>query len=325
MALTTFSYADQADLRNYFNRMGDYDTKIQLYDFSTAFNLHTAYNTGYISMLYVNGSENTKVAVTPNSNGQWRYVAGTDSVEYFNDGYTSSTINDQIIEGGRDFADYIDQQLVNASLELHNLLDARYPAPLPKVMQTANSAASGVTPEYDPIIIRMTCYLAAATLIQSKNPLDEAAAAYYDKVTNNEGTGIADKLNAGSMKFSWEVDNADKSGTIAEITRAGSMYLVESAGDWAGAAHDIVRLTCTTGGVYGTAVIKAEYYGSDKLYGTEKTGIIVTGGLMSIINGLKVRFQGNSMTSSDVWEVTLKNAGRQITNAAVDSIEMVRA
>ena len=281
---TNFKYASQSDLKNYFNNFGDFDQKTQIYPTLTSGNLHLFRDCGYVDTFFVNGEELAAAQSTSgavDSNGEWFYASATNQLEYYNSNYSSTTINEQVFETGVDFATFIDQQLVNASMELNNLLDARFQMPLPKSTQIKEGAASGLTPEYDPVIIKATCYLAAANLIRSKDPMSEEAQFYMDMITNAEGTGLVDKLNSGQIKLSFEVDNKDSQGSIREITRSGSMYLIETAGEFYGGhnGYDLLRITCTTAGVYGTAKCKVEYYGSDKLFGQEATNLVVSGGL----------------------------------------------
>ena len=336
MAITTFSYATQADLKNYFNNFGDFDQKVQIFPSSTSANLHTFQDTGYIELLFVNGDElGAEHGSEPGSNGQWRYVEAENKVEYFDSTYSSTNVSDQVFEGGLDFATFIDQQLVNASLELHSLIDARFDTPIPQVPQDAsvtNSAtesSTSVTPAYDPIIIKATCYIAAANLIRSRNPMDEQAQAYYDMVTNSQGTGIVDRLNEGKIKLSHEVTETSKKGSIREIFRTGTMYLVDVDGDFEAGhnGYDMIRITCTTLGAYGVAKCKVEYYGNDKLFGSEETGLIVTGGYdaWAGLGGLKVRFQGGAMAVSDIWEIEAISGAVSPTNSVTDNIQVHRA
>ena len=328
---TNFKYASQSDLKNYFNNFGDFDQKTQIYPTLTSGNLHLFRDCGYVDTFFVNGEELAAAQSTSgavDSNGEWFYASATNQLEYYNSNYSSTTINEQVFETGVDFATFIDQQLVNASMELNNLLDARFQMPLPKSTQIKEGAASGLTPEYDPVIIKATCYLAAANLIRSKDPMSEEAQFYMDMLTNAEGTGLVDKLNSGQIKLSFEVDNKDSQGSIREITRSGSMYLIETAGEFYGGhnGYDLLRITCTTAGVYGTAKCKVEYYGSDKLFGQEATNLVVSGGLddWEGLSGLQVRFQGNSMAEDDQWEIEVYNEGMEETNSVTRNISLHR-
>ena len=235
--------------------------------------------------------------------------------------------NDLIVEAGFDNDTYYNQMLVDASMELNNLLDARYPTPLPKYDQyDANTTHSASTTEYDAIIIKMTCYLAASNALRTIGETEKADY-YYDLVTNAEKTGMADRLNLGEFKLAFEVDSHDDKGKVRNISKAGTMDIVETAGEWHGEKYDVVRITCTTGGAYGTAIVKAETYGNDALFGTTTENIKVTGGLQEIVNGLYVRFQGEEMnldTKPDQWEVTVTGSDRKLTNAQTGAIDLTR-
>ena len=328
---TNFKYASQSDLKNYFNNFGDFDQKTQIYPTLTSGNLHLFRDCGYVDTFFVNGEELAAAQSTSgavDTNGEWFYASATNQLEYYNSNYSSTTINEQVFETGVDFATFIDQQLVNASMELNNLLDARFQMPLPKSTQIKEGAASGLTPEYDPVIIKCTCYIAAANLIRSKDPMSEEAQFYMDMVSNVDGTGLVDKMNGGQIKLSFEIDNKDSQGSIREVTRAGSMYLVETAGEFYGGnnGYDLLRITCTTGGAYGVAKCKVEYYGNDKLFGQEETDNIVTGTLDNWggLNGIQVRFQGSSMTADDQWEIEVYNEGMEETNSVTRNISLHR-
>ena len=328
---TTFKYATQSDLKNYFNNFGDYDQKVQIYPTLTSGNLHLFRDCGYVDTFFINGEE---IAAAQSSsgdvdtNGEWFYNSSTNQLEYYNSNYSSTTINEQVFETGVDFSTFADQQLVNASMELNNLLDARFQMPLPKSTQIKQGAASGLAPEYDPIIIKCTCYLAAANLIRSKDVMSEEGQFYMDMVTNADGTGLVDKLNAGHIKLSFEIDNKDSQGSIREITRTGSMYLVETAGEFYGGknGYDLLKIQCTTQGAYGVAKCKVEYYGSDKLFGSETTDNIVTGGIdyWSGLGGIGVRFQGAAMAENDQWEIEVYSEGMEETNSVTRNISLYR-
>ena len=329
MAVTSFKYASISDLSNYFNKMGDFDSKIQIFPTLTSGNLHLFRDCGYVDTLFINGEEQAAAQGTSgavDSNGEWFYNSATNQVEYYNSNYSSTTIHNQIFEAGKDFTDYLNQQLVNASMELNNLLDARYPTPLPKNTQISESASSGLTSEYDALIIKATCYICASNLIRSKDPMSEEADYYYNLVTNADKTGITDRLNIGEFKLSFEVDNKDSQGSIRKITQTGTMQLVETAGQYYGEAYDLIRITCTTLGAYGVAKCKVEYYGDNKLFGSESTDNIVTGGLddWAGLGGIRVRFQGAAMAEDDQWEIPVVSETRKISNASTGTIQLSR-
>ena len=325
---TDFKYASQSDLEMYYPAYSQFDTKHQIFSFKTTdtTNQYQAFNTGLITMLYFDGIEGTAVSDSPNADYEFNYSESTDSVQVF---HSSTNPNDMVVEAGIDNATYFDGMLVNASMELNNLLDRRYPTPIPKYAQydsnTAYSSSSSST-EYDAIIIKATCYICVANLLRT-NSRQEEADYYHGLVTNVDGSGMVDRLNKGEYKLSFEVDADDSKGKVRTISKSGSMDIIETGGAYKGEAFDMLRITCTTAGAYGTAKIKVEYYGSDKLYGSETTDITVTGGLQHIHSGWYCRFQGASMTLSgtaDQWEVEVYSETRKISNAESGAVQLTR-
>ena len=325
---TNLKYATQSDLQNYFNRFGDFDQKVQIYPTLTSGNLHLFRDCGYVDTLFINGEEIAAAQSTSNavdSNGEWFYASTTNQLEYYNSNYSSTTINEQVFESGVDFATFIDQQLVNASLELNNLLDARFSMPLEKSKQIdIDTASSSVSEEYDPIIIKATCYICASNLIRSKNPLDEEGQGYYDMVTNAENTGIIDLLNSGKIKLSFEVSNQSSEGSIRYRNVSGTMDIVELYGDYAGEKYDLLKVEIETSGVYGVGEFKVHYMSDSKIFGATTNAIKITGGLQEIHNGIFGRFQGASATDGDVWEIEVYDNSVETTNTTTNTIQLHR-
>ena len=222
---TDFKYATIEDLNKYFNRVSDFDSKVQIFPTLTSGSLHLFRDSGLVGTLFVNGEELAAAQSTSgdvDANGEWFYNSSTNQVEYYNSNYSSTTINEQVFEAGVDFTTFLNQSLVDASLELHNYIDARYSTPLEKQKQvdintTIHTQSNPPVYEYDPIIIKSVCYIAAANLIRAKEGASEEADYYHSLVTNPERTGIIDKLNDGIYKLSHEVDSKDKNGKIRSM------------------------------------------------------------------------------------------------------------
>ena len=325
---TNFKYASQSDLKNYFNRFGDFDQKTQIFPTLTSGNLHLFRDCGYVDTLFINGEEIAAAQSTSgavDSNGEWFYASATNQLEYYNSNYSSTTINEQVFESGVDFATYIDQQLVNASLELHNYMDARFPTPIEQSKQIdIDTASLSVAEEYDPIIIKATCYIAAANLIRSRDGLSEEADYYYGMVTNAERTGLIDKLNDGVYKLSSEIDNKDSKGKITYRNVSGTMDIVELYGDYTGEKYDLLKVEVETTGAYGTGEFKVHYYSDDKIFGSVTTAEKITGGLQQLHNGIYGRFQGASATDGDIWEIAVYSEELETTNTKTSTIELHR-
>ncbi len=254
----------------------------------------------------------------PSANGQFLYDENNDFVilKY------GSNPDDLLVESGVDNKTYYDQMLVNASMELNNILDARFATPLPKVTQIDENTAFGAK-EYDAIIIKMTCYLCVSNILRSEGNVDEADY-YYNLVTNAERAGMADRLNAGEFKLSYEVDAKDSQGRVMQKQVAGSMDLVETAGEYFGEKYDVLKIICTVAGAYGVAKVKVQYFGDNKLLGSETGDEFVTGGLQLLISGLYVRFEGSSMGLDDYWKIEVNSKYRKISNASSSSIDLTR-
>ena len=326
---TDFKYATIADLTKYFNRVNDFDSKVQIFPTLTSGSLHLFRDSGLVGTLFVNGEELAAAQSTSgdvDANGEWFYNSGTNQVEYYNSNYSSTTINEQVFEAGVDFTTFLEQALVDASLELHNYLDMRYSTPLEKQKQIdINTAINSATSEYDPIIIKSVCYIAAANLIRAKEGASEEADYYYSLVTNPERTGIIDKLNDGIYKLSHEVDAKDKNGKIVyRVDSNGSMDLVELAGEYHGEPYDRLKISFSTGGNYGTAKFTVSYLSNDQLEGATTNPEIITGGLQHIHNGLYGRFSGTSAHTSDFFIVEVYGSHRKQTNKSNATIELSR-
>ena len=325
---SNFRYASITDLTKYFNRVNDFDSKVQIYPTLTSGNLHLFRDSGYVSQLFVNGEELAAAQSTSNdvnTNGEWYYASGTNQVEYYNSNYSSTTINEQMFEAGVDFTDFLNQALTDASLELHNYLDARYSTPLEKIKQVdSDTAALSVAEEFDPIIIKSVCYKVAANLIRAKEGSSEEADYFESLVTNIEKTGLIDKLNDGIYKLSSEVDANDKKGSIRYRNVSGTMDLVELGGEYHGELYDLLKVEIEDTGAYGTGTFKVHYLSNNQLFGATTSTEKITGGLQHIYGGLYGRFQGASATDGDIWEIEVFGSHRKQTNKSNATIEMVR-
>ena len=327
---TDFKYATIADLTKYFNRVNDFDSKVQIFPSLTSGSLHLFRDSGFVSQLFVNGEELAAGQSTSgdvDANGEWFYNSDTNQVEYYNSNYSSTTINEQIFEVGVDFTSFLNQTLVDASLELHNYVDARYATPFEKQKQIDidSPAIINRVEEYDPIIIKSVCYIAAANLIRAKEGASEEADYYHALVTNPNRTGLIDKLNDGIYKLSHEVDDKDKSGKILfrSVVTAG-LDLVELTGEYIGEPYDLLKIEIDTAGAYGTATFTVKHLEDDKLEGGTTDPEIITGGLQHIYNGLMGRFQGASANADDHWYVEVYSKHRKQTNKSNATIDMVR-
>ena len=319
MATSTFKYCSQRDVKDVYPNIDEADDKVVIRNFTTTdtANQYQANNTGLITQLFIDGVEGTSVSDSPDANYEFNYSSSTDSVQLF----LTSDPNESLIEAGEDWATLIDRMIVNCSMELSSMLDARFPRPIPKAFQYAEATDGSDTPEYDYIVKRATALLVAHHLLIAKDPTSEIAEKLMFEVTNSEGSGIVDRLNEGRMKLAFEIDSTDQSGDIVEVTRAGSMYLVETIGSWIGALYDRIKIKCSVAGAYGVCKVDVYALGNNKIAGSQiLDDYLITGGLQEI-NGLYFRFEGNSMSVDDEWHVIVRNYALNNSNAGVRSIK----
>ena len=204
-------------------------------------------------------------------------------------------------------------------------MDARFSTPIEKSKQIdIDTASLSVAEEYDPIIIKATCYIAAANLIRSRDGISEEADYYYNMVTNADRTGLIDKLNDGVYKLSSEIDNKDSKGKITYRNVSGTMDIVELYGDYTGEKYDLLKVEVETTGAYGTAEFKVHYYSDDKIFGSVTSAEKITGGLQYLYGGLYGRFQGASATDGDIWEIAVYSDELETTNTKTSTIELHR-
>ena len=319
MAVTTFQYITLVEFREILPNITLSSNKVAIRNWVTTgtTNLYDAHATGTFSMLYKNGAELTLVVDTPDANGEFQYVSGVDKMRVFD---TGDNPNDVLMEGGEDWATYMDNQLEYASNELNSMLDSRFSTPIPKQFMNDNES----TPDYDFIIKKLTAWIAGVNIMRAENPLSEEA----DKLESMHEE-LLRKLNAGDMRLRVEINSSDKNGEVIELTQVGGIYLVETyCEQWGGALYDLVNIKCTTSGVFGTCKIDVKMLGGNALKGsTVLTGTIVTGGLQLIGNGLYVRFEGGAsaeMSTNDEWDVKIRRSDLDESNATAKDIPIHR-
>jgi hypothetical protein len=241
-------------------------------------------------------------------NGEWYYDSDIDAVYY----YSASNPNDMLMESGEDFATLKTRYLSNASKYLNAMLDGTLP----------REQFKGSDGSYDYIIIRTTALIAAAFLIRSSDPTNEVATAMWE-----EAMGNIDSLNGGKTKLSWQTTGDSSKGIIREVSVSGALLIVDTRGRYSG-IYDRIKVIIGTGGVIGTATYNVYAGNAENL----KTAQVVTnktinGQYQSIGNGLEIRFQGSSDSSSattnDEWEIEVSGRLEEVDNSS--SIRSVRA
>jgi len=306
------TYATNRDLKDVFPEVDSFDTKTPIYGWVVhSGSLYRADNCGLVTLLFADGQDlgdaeaNSGVV---DVNGEWYYDSDIDAVYY----YSASNPNDMLMESGEDFATLKTRYLSNASKYLNAMLDGTLP----------REQFKGSDGSYDYIIIRTTALIAAAFLIRSSDPTNEVATAMWE-----EAMGNIDSLNGGKTKLSWQTTRDSSKGIIREVSVSGALLIVDTRGRYSG-IYDRIKVIIGTGGVIGTATYNVYAGNAENL----KTAQVVTnktinGQYQSIGNGLEIRFQGSSDSSSattnDEWEIEVSGRLEEVDNSS--SIRSVRA
>tara|TARA_Y100000310_G_C20658590_1_gene803395 strand:+ start:1185 stop:2378 length:1194 start_codon:yes stop_codon:yes gene_type:complete len=250
----------------------------------------------------------------------WMYLTDEDELYIYVATASDDPNDDEVIEIGEDKDTFVNQALSNASQELNSLIYSHV-TPIPKSF-IYNNAEGTETPEYDYILKRAECLIAYSHLCSGGGDF-ELADSLYEKVTNPERTGIVDRINDGQIRLSYEREATDYRGRIIESTgNVGTMSLVELSGTWTGSRYDRVKVECTVSGAYGVAKIRVYTSSSTELYGTSSGENFVTGTMQTLAGGIYGRFEGNSLTSGDVFFFEVRND--EVTNVSAGSINLWR-
>ena len=148
MAISSFKYCTQRDVKDAFPNINQSDDKVVLRNWieTGTSNLYLARNTGLVTVLFQDGEDlgtpeaNSGVV---NATGEWYYDSALDTTYVFN---SAANPNELLMEGGEDWATLIDRMIVNCSMELSAMLDARFPSPIPKAFQYAQASDGSDTP-----------------------------------------------------------------------------------------------------------------------------------------------------------------------------------
>ena len=334
MATNEPTYASTSDLRDIYPNIDKYDAKRRIDGWTTSANLHQAHNSGLVNVLYVNGDEVTGTENTdePNANGEWRYIKEQDVIQYYNDTYTCSTILDQRIESGEDWATHQTDMLYKASRYFDSYVDPTLPTQMWKNDEN----------EYDYIVIRTTAQICAYFLLSAHDPENEDALKIKE-----EYESILDRINAGGIKLGFEKSADSSQGIITELSANASSTLkpVDLRGKYRGSVYDKIRLQVILGGVIGTATYSVWVNGNDKLGINKGSQVVtaekITGFYQTLSGGLQVRFGGstptgvsggtadllsNVATADDVYQIEVWAVGEELDDSrGIRSAYMTRS
>jgi len=303
---------NNTDLQGVLANVNDYDRKRVLapnWVESGTSNLYYLYNAGYVSQLYKDGAEQTKVTDTPNANNEYAYETASDLLIFFMGGLTTSSMNATVFESSQDW----DSLKTTVCKEQADRIRSYINRPIYK---RTNSVYQGATDrDYDWILVRINAILAVADLVRSGGD-NELADELEAMATNEDSNGLLDKLKSREYVLWNETSFRSESGVIQEVSiNASSTGYVEDVKLHGppGVDYDEVKVIISTAGTFtvGSASgVKYDVYVKDST-GLKMSKIIeaktINGNYQALAYGAEIRFQAGVYTINDEWAVIFQS------------------
>ena len=308
---------NNTDLQGVLANINDYDRKRVLPPNWTnttlagvsASNVYYIYNSGYVSQLYMDGAEMTAVTDTPNANNEFSYTAATDLLTIYKTSTSATILNSAIFEAGQDW----DSLKTTVCKEQADRIRSFINRPIYKRNNSTYKGASDR--DYDWILIRINAILAVADLVRSGGDI-EAADEIESMATNEDGTGLMDKLQRREYclwnETAWRTEN----GVIQEVSVDGSStgYIedIKLHGP-PGVDYDEVKVIISQAGTFAAGSASTVKY---DVYVKDSTGLktskvvsseVVNGDYQELAYGAQIRFQTGVYTSNDEWAVIFQS------------------
>jgi hypothetical protein len=271
-------------------------------------NLYYLHNVGAVDQLYMDGAEQTKVTDTPNAMGEYEYQSSADRLDAYIGGSSTSDMNSRVFESGQDW----DGLKTTVTKEQADRMRSYLNRPIYKRNNANYQGASDR--DYDWIVVRINSILACADLVRSQDP--ERAEILEAMATNDEGTGLLDKLKRKEYVMWNETTFRSESGVISEISINGSStgYIedIKLTGP-PGVDYDEVRVVISTGATFAPGTASGAKF---DVYVKDDTGLrmnkavdaeTINGDYQYLAYGAMIRFQAGVYTTNDEWSVTFQS------------------
>ena len=273
-------------------------------------NLYYLFNTGSVSQLYKDGAEQTSVSDTPNANNEFEYDSGSDRLQFYMGGLSTSALNSTVFESGQDW----DGLKTTVCKEQADRIRSYMDRPIYKRGNANYQGASNR--DYDFIVVRINAVLACADLMRSSDP--ERADMIEAMALSPDGDGMLDKLKRKEYVLWNETSFRSEAGIISEISiNASSTGYIEDVKMHGPPTtdYDEVRVVISTAGTFTpgtTSGVKYDVYTkNDNGLRMQKVvdGETMNGDYQSLAYNAMVRFQAGIYTLSDEWSVTFQSDG----------------
>jgi len=271
-------------------------------------NLYQLAGTGDISQLFVDSIEASMVTDSPNADNEANYSSSSDSVQYYLASSSVSALNSKVFEAGQDW----DSLKTTVTKEQADRMRSYLNRPIYKRNNSNYQGASDR--DYDWIVVRINAILACADLVRSQDP--ERAEILEAMATNDEGTGLLDKLKRKEYVMWNETSFRSESGVISEVSINGSStgYIedIKLHGP-PGVDYDEVRVVISTGATFSPGNASGAKF---DVYVKDDTGLrmnkvidaeTINGDYQYLAYGAMIRFQAGVYTTNDEWSVTFQS------------------
>jgi len=271
-------------------------------------NLYQLAGTGDISQLFVDSIEASMVTDSPNADNEANYSSSSDSVQYYLASSSVSALNSKVFEAGQDW----DSLKTTVTKEQADRMRSYLNRPIYKRNNANYQGASDR--DYDWIVVRINAILACADLVRSQDP--ERADILEAMATNDEGTGLLDKLKRKEYVMWNETSFRSESGVISEVSINGSStgYIedIKLHGP-PGVDYDEVRVVISTGATFAPGNASGAKF---DVYVKDDTGLrmnkvidaeTINGDYQYLAYGAMIRFQAGVYTTNDEWSVTFQS------------------
>jgi hypothetical protein len=268
-------------------------------------NLYQLNNSGYASVLFKDGQDlGAEAGSKPAGDNGWRYQEATDNIQFYLASSSTTALNSIVFESGQDW----DSLKTTVCNEQSDRIRSYINRPIYKRKKdTSQGAASR---DYDWILVRCNAALAVADLIRSFD--QEKAEEIESRITNDEGSGLLDRLKRGEYALWNETSWRSEGGVITDVavdsSTTGVIEDVKIDGrpgvDW-----DDVRVIISTGGTFVAGTSSPVYYsvkvksGDGISMSTVVNAQKVNGNYQNLAYGASIRFSEGVYTADDQWSV----------------------
>tara|TARA_R100001530_G_scaffold60184_1_gene43500 strand:- start:896 stop:1885 length:990 start_codon:yes stop_codon:yes gene_type:complete len=314
MASKYESYCNStSDLKAILSSIDSYDRKTVLSPnwVLSSGSLYYLHGSGFCSVLFRNSRDlGTDKGSTPSAEEEFYYNSSEDRLEYYEAGTSASALNGDVWEAGEDWITLKNRTCSEQADRIRSYINR-------PILKRSNSVYQGASERnYDWIVIRCNAALAVADLIYSIDP--DKAREIEDRITNNEKTGLLDKLKSKSYALWNETTWRSEGGVITYINYGGSStgFIADlRMGSRPNVLYDDVRAVISTGGTIsvGTAntTVKYDIYtANDEGLKQEKIvdGELINGSYQAFAYNGFIRWSGSGVfTTGDEFSIVFQS------------------